>query len=830
MLGEVEYPVSPPVGLPGVRAVRLDVALPEALDGVRVAIRVDGLAGDEVLGTGVAAAQIQRGELAPAIVVLGPPVECGDGQVGRIEGCDDGNTVSGDGCDLACAIEPGWACAGVPSSCAQCGDGERAPPEQCDDGNLLDGDGCSRACRIEGEARSWLFEQERLATVATDRPEFTAVDGGVLLFAPSAVGDRFLIFASGVLASSSTDQLSARFRLMVDGVEVDRVGHQTLDVSQNGAGFVTFHVYEAANTSSVTVTPEIAAAAGVTSLAHLRVVAARIPPEARVEFLQDDTEQADTGRELSLARLSFRVNQASRWWVFAKASASENPGGRTVRTWLVGPDDVQSGVYANGRSPLVSAFFTEVVDLPSGPATFELRGTSSGGGNVGDWWSRDYVYRRSVLPPGSTAWSRLANVNLRFSLDHAALVATGRARSDGGDVRVVYTNADGQAFELHRVLDPSRDWNRGDTQLWFRVPGEIADTDTIHVYYGHPRAPAPLEQPNKVYVFYDDFSRPLDGSRWTTIGDSRVTQGVLTIPPASTVYSSGDLNPTRPLFVEARVRLENPGAPTVYYLGLSPVDIRPDLSSIVGFAVRGDGHRLVVGTTSAAWSPDNLAAFRRYGILAPEDAEPMFYQGETVVGSVVAGTGIPVGGHVVFQNNSATLVEVDRVRALQAIPGAPEAEVEREAGFEGIEASRWRYRKVVAIDLSSFLRADFAGQRDEVRTTESAGVTLAVLTPPPSSSGGKRLVLGTARVAGASSATGRRTGRIKANGRVLLRTEHKIDRDHSRDNGYDHVAGVVDVRTATETLDLSIELSSPDGIVARGADARLVVIESGSQN
>ena len=81
--------------------------------------------------------------------------KCGDGK--RItwgssaEGCDDNNTVSGDGCDASCEVETGWKCAGGSfngkDTCATvCGDGVRAGEEACDDKNQLSLDGCSGDC------------------------------------------------------------------------------------------------------------------------------------------------------------------------------------------------------------------------------------------------------------------------------------------------------------------------------------------------------------------------------------------------------------------------------------------------------------------------------------------------------------------------------------------------------------------------------------------------------------------------------------------------------------------------------------------------------------
>ncbi len=62
---------------------------------------------------------------------------CGDGDLVGAEACDDGNADDGDGCSSICAVEPGWACQGVPSTCSTtCGDGTRAGTESCDDADL----------------------------------------------------------------------------------------------------------------------------------------------------------------------------------------------------------------------------------------------------------------------------------------------------------------------------------------------------------------------------------------------------------------------------------------------------------------------------------------------------------------------------------------------------------------------------------------------------------------------------------------------------------------------------------------------------------------------
>ncbi|OJH39073.1 DUF4215 domain-containing protein [Cystobacter ferrugineus] len=79
----------------------------------------------------------------------GPIGWCGDGQRTGNEACDDGNTVSGDGCAADCgAVEPGYSCEPPGSACflGVCGNGKVEGREVCDDRNSTGGDGCSANC------------------------------------------------------------------------------------------------------------------------------------------------------------------------------------------------------------------------------------------------------------------------------------------------------------------------------------------------------------------------------------------------------------------------------------------------------------------------------------------------------------------------------------------------------------------------------------------------------------------------------------------------------------------------------------------------------------
>jgi cysteine-rich repeat protein len=74
------------------------------------------------------------------VVAKGPTVPCqltcGNGIVEPGEACDDGDLVSGDGCDANC----------TPTAC---GNGIPTAGEDCDDGNTTPGDGCRADCTLE---------------------------------------------------------------------------------------------------------------------------------------------------------------------------------------------------------------------------------------------------------------------------------------------------------------------------------------------------------------------------------------------------------------------------------------------------------------------------------------------------------------------------------------------------------------------------------------------------------------------------------------------------------------------------------------------------------
>jgi fibro-slime domain-containing protein len=95
---------------------------------------------------------------------------CGNGILGAGEGCDDGNTLSDDGCSSTCVPEAGWNCPAPGKACKlieYCGDGvvDLDLGEQCDDGNTKGGDGCTPQCTVEPDYVCPVAAQPCVSTV-----------------------------------------------------------------------------------------------------------------------------------------------------------------------------------------------------------------------------------------------------------------------------------------------------------------------------------------------------------------------------------------------------------------------------------------------------------------------------------------------------------------------------------------------------------------------------------------------------------------------------------------------------------------------------------------
>lgn len=792
-----------------------------------VTVVVDGLdEGGAVIGSGQGSLQVPAAGEAKVMVALGPPVTCGDGALSGRETCDDGGREAGDGCSVLCTVEVGWTCTGAPSVCGRCGDGVRRGSEACDDGNNTAGDGCSPTCELEGEVRPFLVEAEALAPFSTEGADWAFSDDAHLRLEPLLPGERWVIFASGVLGSTSDLEESCEAGLFVDGVPVSRFGHQTFGETDNGGGFLAFYVLEEGKEADVSL--GIASIDGVTTVSQVRLVGMRVAPG--VPMFTASTEDLElVGRDLGLLSMELPVDAPGRYLLMGQASFTEGPGEDTARMWMVTPtgkvpEDERGVTFSSSRDANVPFFAAQVLEL--GPdqdkVQLELRGTSSGYGSVEDWWSWRYPYRR-VVTVTAEAVGVPGGYAVPITFDHAAMVASGLARADGADVRVVYAN---QA-ELSRVVDPFRGWNRSDTTVWVALPVPVEAGSTLadlFIYSGATRFdPAPAD-PLAVFSFYDGFDGAALQPWWEAVQAAPVANGNLTVEPGQTLLlrNAGQVQLTSVL-VEARMRYDDPATSPTVILGL--VGAGEIGNTRLAAYIGTEQATPVYGTTGAVqtYTADTPDRFHRYGV-GLIGSEALFIQAGQEVGRVQSALTVDAVAAVTIQNGGQANMVYDWIRARPYVEPEPVVAVEPVTGFYGLRPSRFSDLRLLAINLDALGEAFIAVSPERVTTTESATVSLASVEVPGDELPREHFVLMNTRVAGETAEWARKEGLCMVDEQAILRTDLRINRDDSDQSGYHHVAAVVDARTTSERAVYATGIRSPDGIEVEGASSSAVVV------
>lgn len=158
---------------------------------------------------------------------------------------------------------------------------------------------------------------------------------------------------------------------------------------------------------------------------------------------------------------------------------------------------------------------------------------TQGGGDQDSWWASCYDYRKKVTVV--TAGSGVnEGYSARVIFNHSSLVSSGKSRSNGNDVRVVWQSG-ANAYELDRVVSHDSSWNRSNTQILFKLAAgipEYSSDGNYYLYYGCSSPGSPLEDPNDVYWYSNRFNTDNALSGWTqrdveNVGDWRVINGHL---------------------------------------------------------------------------------------------------------------------------------------------------------------------------------------------------------------------------------------------------------------------------------------------------------------
>src|SRR3990167_3483110 len=139
------------------------------------------------------------------------------------------------------------------------------------------------------------------------------------------------------------------------------------------------------------------------------------------------------------------------------------------------------------------------------------------------WFDDSWSYRQRV----DVCSSDLAQTDYQVSitLDTATLITAGKVQSDCDDIRITDTNG---KLLPHWVEESNPGCNSATTKIWTKAPSITTSGATVYLYYGNPSA-ANVENPTKVFVFYDNFSGDL--SRWTNPSGcaGAISSGVLQI-------------------------------------------------------------------------------------------------------------------------------------------------------------------------------------------------------------------------------------------------------------------------------------------------------------
>lgn len=136
---------------------------------------------------------------------------CGDGHIDLGEQCDDGGSISGDGCSSVCAVE------------GRCGDARVDLGEQCDDANTIAGDGCSSTCKTEACGNSAVDAGEQC-----DDGDLTSGDG---CSATCTIEQKYTISATWVIRPVVGDPVACP-----TGYDTAALIAQPIDAAGNPAG------------------------------------------------------------------------------------------------------------------------------------------------------------------------------------------------------------------------------------------------------------------------------------------------------------------------------------------------------------------------------------------------------------------------------------------------------------------------------------------------------------------------------------------------------------------------------------------------------------------
>lgn len=492
---------------------------------------------------------------------------------------------------------------------------------------------------------------------------------------------------------------------------------------------------------------------------------------------------------------------------------------------------------------------------------------------AGNWWDVAYAHRR-VSTVSAGASSVPAGTVAALTFDHAAMVAGGLARADGNDLRLAYWS--GSAWsELSRTLAGGSAWNTGTTRILFKTAAQIGgggSDDNYYLYFGRPAAPAPTVSVPSARIHKTE-QLTEQGTASTTFVD---------IPGTTLTFTPGDASETWLVFASGVMRsnmtTENANQMQLVINGAA-VDLWSHqnidagvpngagfltfdrITGVTGTQTVNLQHRATAGTTYAG-------SLRVVAALLPPGADFQFTEtdaltqqtGANLTFETLAFTPPGAGNYLIFGKlshhetpggstvqswleddaeglhpNAPAGTRMSNARAAwqpmfvcfrRNLPATPRTfRLRGTSSAMGVEASEWRYRRMMALRTDAWETAEYSESLDLSTTTSAAFQTKNALTTAVPPGPRDYLVVQMERIAGnSSSTTARKAGELRAGGAAMVRTDHRMNRDGTADQGYHHIIGVADVRRTSSSVTYANGYLSPSGITVEAAESTLTAL------
>jgi len=172
----------------------------------------------------------------------------------------------------------------------------------------------------------YVYKVQQTTEQSTTSTSFVTISGTTLTFTPADVGHTWIIFASGTIRSSSTNEQSMELGLYINGTQKDLCSHKVSSSSTaNGAGFLFFDRITGTN-SSQTIDLRFRAIAGTARAGTLRVVAAYMPDGANFQYIESLGSVQTTGYGVSIQQLTFTPSSTGEYFFMGSAKIREPPG------------------------------------------------------------------------------------------------------------------------------------------------------------------------------------------------------------------------------------------------------------------------------------------------------------------------------------------------------------------------------------------------------------------------------------------------------------------------------------------------------------------------